>query len=160
MDAIVNAANSHLNHGGGVAAAIARAAGPELADASRDAPFVETGDAYATTAGFLPCKHVIHAVGPVWNGGTIGEPMQLASAYRRALTVAGELSCESVALPSISTGIYGFPIELAAPIALRAVADCFGESSPLRLARFCLFSESDLDAFRHAAVDAGIPVDE
>jgi len=109
VDAIVNAANSYLRHGGGVARAIADAAGPELVSESEKAPFVPTGSALATGAGRLPCRQVIHAVGPVWSGGENDEPGLLASAYRSSLTVAEELGCNSVAFPSISTGIFGFP---------------------------------------------------
>ncbi len=151
VDAIVNAANSHLAHGGGVAAAIARAGGPDLVDASAAAPFVETGDALATTAGNLPSRHVIHAVGPVWHGGREGEPDQLASAYGRAIEIATELKCASIAFPSISTGIYGFPIELAAPIALGAVDAAVAASDTVTLARFCLFAQADLDAYSAGA---------
>src|SRR5437763_1300988 len=117
-DAIVNAANTSLLGGGGVDGAIHRAGGPEILAESRLLGGCATGDAKATTAGRLPARHVIHAVGPVWSGGTAGEEELLASAYRRAVEVAGELGCRSLALPAISCGIYGFPLDRAAPIAL------------------------------------------
>lgn len=158
VDVIVNAANSHLVHGGGVAAAIARAAGPALAAESAEVPFVETGDARATTAGDLPCKYVIHSVGPVWSGGGAGEPELLASAYLRAVEVADQLGCTSMALPSISTGIFGFPIELAATIALESVSDALARAESVGLARFCLFSEPDLSQYRRAAQATRIKV--
>lgn len=159
VDAIVNAANSHLAHGGGVAAAIARAAGPALLAESADAPFVPTGSAHATTAGDLPSRFVIHAVGPVWSGGDQDEEDLLASAYIRALGLADRLGCRSVALPSISTGIYGFPLSRAAVIALEAVDGALRQTQVLELARFCLFSTDDLEAYRNASNAASIRLD-
>jgi O-acetyl-ADP-ribose deacetylase (regulator of RNase III) len=121
VDAIVNAANTSLLGGGGVDGAIHRAGGPEILAESRQLGGCATGDAKATTAGRLPARWVIHAVGPVWLGGTAGEPELLASAHRRALEVARDLGARTVAFPAISCGVYGYPPELAAPIAIEAV---------------------------------------
>jgi O-acetyl-ADP-ribose deacetylase (regulator of RNase III) len=120
VDAIVNASNEQLAPGGGVSAAIERAGGAEIfAEASRLGGCA-TGDAKATGAGALPAKHVIHAVGPVWQGGEAGEDGLLASAYRRALEVAEELRCRTIAFPALSTGIFGYPPERAASVAVAA----------------------------------------
>lgn len=118
VDAVVNAANAALAPGGGVCGAILRAGGPAIFDEAARIGGCPTGGAVATGAGELPAKHVIHAVGPVWHGGGDGEEELLASAYRRALEVAVELGCRTVAFPAISTGIYGFPVDRAAPIAV------------------------------------------
>lgn len=149
-DAIVNAANGHLAHGGGVAAAIARAAGPALERESAAHAFVETGQVGVTTGGRLPARFVIHAVGPVWQGGGSGEQALLQSAYRESVLKAAELGCTSVAFPSISTGIFGFPLELAAPIAIAATAAAQLERPQVALIRFCLFSDRDLAAYTRA----------
>jgi O-acetyl-ADP-ribose deacetylase (regulator of RNase III) len=121
VDAVVNAANEALAPGGGVCGAIRRAGGDEIFDECARLGGCVTGDAKATGAGRLPARYVIHAVGPVWSGGTAGEPELLASAYRRSLEVAVELGCRTIALPALSTGIYGYPPELAAPVAVAAV---------------------------------------
>lgn len=142
VDAIVNAANSSLLGGGGVDGAIHRAAGPELLAECRLLGGCETGDAKATGAGALAARYVIHTVGPVWRGGSEGEPELLASCHRRSLELAAQLGCRSVAFPAISTGIYGYPIELAAPIAVAAARD-----APFDLVRFVLSSERHLDAW-------------
>lgn len=158
VDAIVNAANSRLDHVGGIARAIALAAGPELTAASLEAPQVPTGDNYATTAGNLKAKIVIHAVGPIWRGGELNEAELLHATYRNAIAKAAELDCNSVALPAISTGIYGYPVELAAPVALNAVHEALNDHPNVRVARFCLFSDQDLETFRNSAQEAGVPV--
>ena len=121
VDAIVNAANEALAPGGGVCGAIRRAGGEEIFEECARLGGCATGDAKATGAGRLAASHVIHAVGPVWSGGGGGEPELLTSAYRRSLEVAEELGCRTIAFPALSTGIYGYPPELAAPVAVAAV---------------------------------------
>jgi O-acetyl-ADP-ribose deacetylase (regulator of RNase III) len=121
VDAIVNAANEALAPGGGVCGAIRRAGGDEIFDECATLGGCATGDAKATTGGRLPARHVIHAVGPLWHGGTRREPDLLASAYRRALEVAAGLGCRTIAFPALSSGIYGYPPALSAQVALTAV---------------------------------------
>ncbi len=130
VDAIVNAANEALAPGGGVCGAIRRAGGDEIFDECAQLGGCATGGAKATGAGRLPARYVIHAVGPVWRGGDHGEAELLASAYRRSLEVGEELGCRTVAFPALSTGIYGYPPERAAPVtveAVRELADRFDE---------------------------------
>jgi O-acetyl-ADP-ribose deacetylase len=147
-DAIVNAANSSLLGGGGVDGAIHRAAGPSLLAECRLLGCCATGDAKATGAGNLRARHVIHTVGPVWRGGSEGEPELLASCYRRSLELAASLGCRTVAFPAISTGVYGYPVELAAPVAIAAVREAWAQ--PVEVVRFVLFNTRALEAFRTA----------
>jgi len=148
VDAIVNAANSSLLGGGGVDGAIHREGGPEIVAECRLLGGCATGDAKATTAGRLAARHVIHTVGPVWRGGGAGEAELLASCHRRALEVAAELDCASVAFPAISTGVYGYPVERAAPVAVAAVREAL--RAPVELVRFVLFSDDHFAAFARA----------
>jgi O-acetyl-ADP-ribose deacetylase (regulator of RNase III) len=152
VDAVVNAANETLLGGGGVDGAIHRAGGPEILAECRELGGCATGDAKATAAGRLPARYVIHTVGPVWRGGGAREAELLASCHRRALEVAAELGCRTVAFPAISTGVYGYPVELAAPVAVSTVREAM--SDPLELIRFVLFSDGHLAAFR-AALEGG-----
>ena len=142
--AIVNAANESLLGGGGVDGAIHRAAGPSLLEECRAVGRCMTGDAKITGAGDLAAQHVIHAVGPVWRGGGLGEPELLEAVYRRTITLADSSHCPVVALPSISTGAYGFPVERAAPIAIATVREEMLRHPGVRKARFWLFDERTL----------------
>lgn len=148
VDAIVTAANSSLQGGSGVDGAIHRAAGPQLALAGRDVAPCKPGDAKATPAFALdpPIRHVIHTVGPVWRGGDHGEADTLASCYRRCLQVADELGVASIAFPAISTGIYGFPPEQAARIAVGTVRATPCEVALVRLVAFDQRTRDLLDA--------------
>lgn len=155
VDAVVNAANPQLTPGGGVSGAIHRAGGPEVtraaAEIHRKRGPLPTGEAVITPGGKLPAKWVIHTVGPVWHGGTKGEPELLAKAYRSCLELAKERGIKTIAFPSISTGVYGYPIDQAAEIALRTVkAFLEGDPGSLQEVRFVLFSAGDFEAYRAA----------
>ena len=150
-DAIVNAANSSLLGGGGVDGAIHRAGGPAILDECRLLGGCDTGDAKATTAGDLSARYVIHTVGPVRQGGEHGEDELLASCHRRSLEVAATLGCRTVAFPAISTGVYRFPVERAAKVALRTTREELERHAQIERVTFVLFSADHRDAFERAA---------
>jgi len=152
VDAIVNAANSQLAGGGGVDGAIHRRGGPTIMaeTAQRYPQGCPTGSAVITAAGKLPARFVIHAVGPRWSGGAAGEADHLAGAYRTALELASKHACQSVALPALSCGVYGYPVDLASRIALATTRSFLEQDPTLELARFVLFSEGILGAFAAA----------
>ena len=150
VDAIVNAANSSLLGGGGVDGAIHRAGGPSILAECRLLGGCETGEAKATGSGLLPARYVIHAVGPVWRGGGSGEAELLASCHRTSIETAAALGCRSIAFPAISTGIYGYPVELAAPVALGAAGAALDEFPQVELVRFVLFDQRTYDVFATA----------
>jgi O-acetyl-ADP-ribose deacetylase len=147
VDAIVNAANSGLARGGGVCGAIFSAAGPELDGACAELGGCPTGDAKATAGFRLPARWIIHAVGPVWQGGERGEPELLASAYRRSLAVADEIVARYVAFPAISTGIYGYPLDAATDVAVRA---CRESDTDVEVIRFVCFDDRTLRTYQLA----------
>jgi O-acetyl-ADP-ribose deacetylase (regulator of RNase III) len=152
VDAIVNAANSRLAGGGGVDGAIHRRGGPGIMDETdqRYPDGCPTGSAVISGAGRLAAKHVIHAVGPVWRGGNRGEPDQLAGAYRRSLELAVEHGCRSIAFPAISTGVYGYPVDQAARVALRTAIDFLQQRGKPERVRFVLFGPGAYGAFAAA----------
>jgi O-acetyl-ADP-ribose deacetylase (regulator of RNase III) len=150
VDAIVNAANPTLLGGGGVDGAIHRAGGPSILEESRRLGGCEPGDAKATGAGDLPARHVIHAVGPVWHGGDQGESELLASVHRRAIELAAELGCRTVAFPAISTGVYGYPVRLAAAVAVAVTCEALADHPEIAEARFVFRDEATLEHYKHA----------
>ena len=153
VDAIVNAANESLLGGGGVDGAIHAAAGPELLEACRKLGGCPTGEARITKGFRLPARYVIHAVGPVWRGGAHGEAERLASAYRSSLELAAAHRLESVAFPAISCGVYRFPLDAAAEIAVREVRD-FPATMPPSAVTFVCFDERVESAFERAVASS------
>jgi O-acetyl-ADP-ribose deacetylase len=151
LDVIVNAANTSLLGGGGVDGAIHRAAGPGLLDECRALGGARTGEAKMTRGHRLPARHVIHAVGPVWRGGTRGEDALLASCYRESLRLAAERELGSIAFPAISTGAFGFPVERATRIALDEVQRGLAAYSVIARVVFCCFSDGDLALYDRLA---------
>jgi O-acetyl-ADP-ribose deacetylase (regulator of RNase III) len=153
VDAIVNAANTSLLGGGGVDGAIHRAAGPALLKECRLLAGCKTGDAKITQGYRLPARFVIHTAGPVWAGGNSGESQLLASCYSNSLALAEKNGVTSIAFPSISTGIYGYPIERAATIAVNTVNTCLKQGSSVKEVIFCCFSEEDYQMYKKALKD-------
>jgi O-acetyl-ADP-ribose deacetylase len=148
VDAIVNAANSSLLGGGGVDGAIHRAAGPELIEECRTLGGCPAGEARITAGYRLPARWVLHTVGPIWHGGASDEPSTLASCYRNSLALAAEAGATTVAFPSISTGVYGYPIDLAAPVALTAVRAALHEHTAIEQVTFICFDDANYEAYQ------------
>ncbi|MGB7587892.1 MAG: macro domain-containing protein [Solirubrobacterales bacterium] len=154
VDAIVNAANGRLAHGGGVAGAISRAAGPDLQRACdrliADRGALGTGEAVATDAFLLPCHKVIHAVGPIYGRHKGQEASLLGTAHRSAIALAADLGLRTLAFPAISCGIYGYPLEEAAPIAIAATADALAAAPGIERVRFCFIGRREYEVFDRA----------
>lgn len=149
-EAIVNAANSSLLGGGGVDGAIHRAGGPQILEECRKIGGCPAGEARITAGGRLAAKYVIHTVGPIYRGGKRGEAETLASAYRSSLALASGRGIKNVSFPSISTGAYGYPIELAAPIALTTTMDYLEDHPEIELVRFVLYGRSAYETYKRA----------
>jgi O-acetyl-ADP-ribose deacetylase len=152
VDAIVNAANPGLLGGGGVDGAIHRAGGPAILEECRLIGGCNPGDAKITTGGRLPARFVIHAVGPIWRGGREQEPELLAACHSRAIELAAQHECESVAFPAISTGAYGYPVEFAAPVAIAATQKALAAHESVGLVRFVFRDDRTLARYRAALV--------
>lgn len=155
-DAMVNAANASLSGGGGVDGAIHRVGGPEImAELCRRFDGCPTGSAVLTTAGKLPCRYVIHAVGPRWRNGRSGEEALLGSAYATAFEIGSEYGCASIVSCSLSTGVYGYPVDLAAPVAIRAAFEALGRpGSAIRTISFALMGTETFHAFARSLKEA------
>ena len=156
-DAIVNAANERLAGGGGVDGAIHRRGGPDIMRETNE-KYPEgcaTGDAVVSGGGRLPCRYVVHTVGPVWRGGQQGERERLAAAYRNSLCRADENDCRSIAFPAISCGVYGYPLNEAAKVALQTVSDYVSGPTQIETIRFVLFAAPALEAYEQAARSLG-----
>ncbi|HIY38581.1 MAG TPA: O-acetyl-ADP-ribose deacetylase [Candidatus Agathobaculum merdigallinarum] len=152
-DAIVNAANTSLLGGGGVDGAIHRAAGPELLAECRTLGGCETGEAKATRAYRLPCRYVIHTPGPIWHGGKSNEDALLANCYRNCLTIASKLGCKTLAFPSISTGVYRFPIERASRIAIHTILQYLAAHDEIESVAVVCFDSTTLAAYQAALAE-------
>ena len=154
VDAVVNAANEHLAAGGGVCGAIFQAAGPGLSEACQAQAPCPTGEARITPGFQLPAKYIIHAVGPIWDGGNSGEAELLAGAYRSSLELADEHGCTSIAFPAISTGIFGYPLVQATQVAVNTLRQHLAGNTGIKRVVFACFSDDVLEAYRHAGVVA------
>jgi O-acetyl-ADP-ribose deacetylase (regulator of RNase III) len=148
VDAIVNAANPGLLGGGGVDGAIHRAGGPTILEECSLLDGCDPGDVKATSGGALPARHVLHAVGPIWRGGRNGEAELLESCHRRAIELASELGCRTVAFPAISTGAYGYPVELAAPVAIATTREALAAHPRVEVARFVFRDDPTIAVYR------------
>ena len=147
VDAIVNAANSSLLGGGGVDGAIHYAAGPQLVEECTKLGGCPTGEAKLTKGYRLPARHVIHTVGPIWRGGSNGEPEKLANCYRNSMKIAADNGFATIAFPAISTGVYGYPLQEAAQIAINQVIECLNEMPSIKKVIFVLFGRKNFDIY-------------
>ena len=147
VDAIVNAANSSLLGGGGVDGAIHYAAGPQLVEECAKLGGCPTGEAKLTKGYRLPARHVIHTVGPIWRGGSNGEPEKLANCYRNSMQIAADNGFATIAFPAISTGVYGYPLQEAAQIAINQVIECLNEMPSIKKVTFVLFGRKNFDIY-------------